>query len=264
MNQRDLELLSSYLDGQLKPSDSARLERRLSSDPNLRSVLDDLRAARGLLRQLPMRRAPRNFTLTPQMVGKRPPLPRAYPAFRFVTALATLLFFVTMGVNFLAPQMAQPQPQAFGKGGGGAGGAPEINSAQASSEATEAPATQAPALQAPAPTQSPNEAPAVGLAPMLTATPAVGAVPLATVAPPSAEDTARAAISTPVEKNAPEQTVPNENQPQPPSVYAASTRPEEKPPVPPVWEILLAGIAVLGAAAMLWMRRLAVDRWRQK
>ena len=48
MNQRDLELLSSYLDGQLKPSDSARLEARLSTDPGLRAVLDDLRSARGL------------------------------------------------------------------------------------------------------------------------------------------------------------------------------------------------------------------------
>jgi anti-sigma factor RsiW len=57
MKQRDLELLSSYLDGQLKPSDSARLQARLSSDPDLRAVLDDLRAARGLLRQLPMRKA---------------------------------------------------------------------------------------------------------------------------------------------------------------------------------------------------------------
>ena len=69
MNSRDLELLSSYLDGQLKPSESARLERRLASEPDLRSVLDDLRAARGLLRQLPVRKAPRNFTLTPKMVG---------------------------------------------------------------------------------------------------------------------------------------------------------------------------------------------------
>src|SRR5512145_3530643 len=118
MNHRDLELLSSYLDGQLKPSDSARLEARLASDPDLRAVLSDLRSARGLLRQLPMRKAPRNFTLTPKMVGKNPPLPRTYPAFRFVTALATLLFFFTMGVNFLAPQMAS-QP-AFGMGGGGA------------------------------------------------------------------------------------------------------------------------------------------------
>src|SRR5512134_2554608 len=147
MNHRDLELLSSYLDGQLKPSDSARLEARLSTDPNLRAVLDDLRSARGLLRQLPMRKAPRNFTLTPKMVGKNPPLPRTYSAFRFVTALATFLFFLTAGVNFLAPQLASQSP-AFGMGGGGA---PEVFSAQAPAPAaTEAPATEAPALEAPA------------------------------------------------------------------------------------------------------------------
>src|ERR1051325_10456028 len=105
MNQRDIELLSSYLDGQLKQSDSARLEARLSSDPNLRAVLNDLRGARSLLRQLPLRKAPRNFTLTPKMVGKNPPLPRTYPAFRFVSALATILLFFTLGLNFLAPQM---------------------------------------------------------------------------------------------------------------------------------------------------------------
>src|SRR6187455_677656 len=115
MNQRDLELLSSYLDGQLKPSDSARLEARLSTDPNLRAVLNDLRSARGLLRQLPLRKAPRNFTLTPKMVGKNPPLPRTYPAFRFVSTLATILLFITFGLNFLRPQLAAT-PQAFGMG----------------------------------------------------------------------------------------------------------------------------------------------------
>src|SRR5512138_2426981 len=127
MKQRDLELLSSYLDGQLKPSDSARLEARLAADPSLRSVLDDLRAARGLLRKLPVRRAPRNFTLTPKMVGKNPPLPRAYPAFKFVTALAAVLLFFSLGANFLVPQMAS-SPLAYGKGGGGA---PDVYSAQA-------------------------------------------------------------------------------------------------------------------------------------
>src|ERR1044072_3598495 len=115
MNQRDLELLSSYLDGQLKPSDSARLEARLTKDPDLRAVLNDLRSARGLLRRLPVRKAPRNFTLTPKMVGKNPPLPRSYPAFRFVSALATLLLFVILGLNFLAPQMASQSP-GFGMG----------------------------------------------------------------------------------------------------------------------------------------------------
>src|SRR5215212_5359816 len=125
MNHRDLELLSSYLDGQLKPSESARLEARLSREPDLRAVLDDLRAARGLLRQLPLRKAPRNFKLTSKMVGKNPPLPRSYPAFRFLTALASLLLFFSLGLNFLVPQMSAQPP------GMGGGGAPEVFSAEA-------------------------------------------------------------------------------------------------------------------------------------
>ena len=71
MKQRDIELLSSYLDGQLSSTDAARLEARLRTDPEMRSVLHDLRGARSLLRQLPMRKAPRNFTLTPKMVGQK-------------------------------------------------------------------------------------------------------------------------------------------------------------------------------------------------
>ena len=60
-NLRDIEKLSSYLDGQLSPSDSARLESRISTDPELDSVLSDLRAARGILRKLPARKAPRTW-----------------------------------------------------------------------------------------------------------------------------------------------------------------------------------------------------------
>ncbi|HLF73912.1 MAG TPA: hypothetical protein VI524_06180 [Anaerolineales bacterium] len=157
MNRRDLELLSSYLDGQLRPSDSARLESRLASDPGLRAVLDDLRETRSLLRRLPARKAPRNFTLTRKMVEKNPPMPRAYPAFRLVTALATLLLFFTVGLNALAPQLASPAP-LYGMGGGG-GADPEVFSAQAPATepaaATEAPAAEAPAEILPLPTEMP-------------------------------------------------------------------------------------------------------------
>jgi len=237
MNQRDLELLSSYLDGQLKPSDSARLEARLSTDPNLRAVLDDLRSARGLLRQLPLRKAPRNFILTPKMVGKNPPLPRSYPAFRFVSALATLLLFVTLGLNFLAPQMASQAP-LYGMGGGGGSN-------------TDTFAAQAPAAtEAPAATQAPEAvAPAVQSAPLPTAT-------------LSAEDSFRSTVETPVEKNgATEQ----------PSVLGqaplqnAQPAPAEAPrPFPPVWQFVLAGVAVLSALIMLWMRQMSINRWRKK
>ena len=117
MKPRDLELLSAYLDGQLNPSESTRLETRLKTDPELASVLTDLRAARTLLRKLPVRKAPRNFTLTRKMVGQNPPLPRAYPWFRFTTALATLLFVFSFGLNTVGRQMASQAP--LGMGGGG-------------------------------------------------------------------------------------------------------------------------------------------------
>ena len=63
-NFRDIETLSAYIDGQLNAADAARLETRLKTDPELASVMNDLRAARGILRKLPARKAPRNFTLT--------------------------------------------------------------------------------------------------------------------------------------------------------------------------------------------------------
>lgn len=236
MNQRDIELLSSYLDGQLKPSDSARLEARLSADAELRAVLSDLRSARGLLRQLPLRKAPRNFTLTPKMVGKNPPLPRAYPAFRFVTAVASLLLFFTMGLNFLAPQLASSSP-AFGMGGGGA---PEVFSAQAPA-ATEAPApagdafaTEAPALQEPA-AEPPAE-----LAPL----------PTASIEESTTTREAESAVAKEGETgNAAAQDQPEIQNPR---------------PIPPAWQIVFGAIAVLGAVIMLLMRQMAADRWRQK
>src|SRR5512141_1004081 len=130
MNFRDVELLSAYLDGRLSPSDSARLEARLSSDQSLRVTLDELRETRGLLRRLPQRKAPRNFRLTPKMAGIRPPEPRAYPLFRFATALAGFLFLASVALNAFTPYAAQhlaaaPAAPAYGMGGGGGGGPSE-------------------------------------------------------------------------------------------------------------------------------------------
>ncbi|MGB8980755.1 MAG: hypothetical protein WCC12_02660 [Anaerolineales bacterium] len=221
MNQRDLELLSSYLDGQLKSSDSARLESRLSTDPDLRGVLDDLRAARGLLRRLPQRKAPRNFRLTPKMVGKNPPLPRTYPAFKFVTALATFLLFFTVGVNFLAPQIAS-QPPAYGMGGGGA---PEILSAEEAAPATEAPA------------------------------PAAEMVPLPTTTPDAAFDSARTGEAPSLKSVVTAQDG---------FVRQSAGQSPASQPVPPVWQILLVGIALLSAFVMVMMRQAAATRWRRK
>src|SRR5512142_1611304 len=122
MNFRDVELLSAYLDGQLNPSETSRLETRLSTDQNLRTALEELRGTRTLLRRLPQRRAPRSFRLTPKMAGIRPPEPRAYPAFRFATALAAFLFVAAVALNafvpFAASRMAPAAAPVYGMGGG--------------------------------------------------------------------------------------------------------------------------------------------------
>jgi hypothetical protein len=73
LSDRDLELLSAYLDGELRPSEKGALEARLARDETLRAVLDDLQANRLLLRQAPRLKAPRSFTLDPAVFGQRYP-----------------------------------------------------------------------------------------------------------------------------------------------------------------------------------------------
>lgn len=239
MKPRDVELLSAYLDGQLSPSDSARLETRLQTDRELVAVMNDLRTARGYLRQLPKRRAPRNFTLTRKMVGLNPPLPRSYPVFRFTTAIATLLFFLTYGLNFLAPQFAQP---IYGMGGGG-GNEVELYSAEA------------PALE------SQPAAPAEAPAPAATEPPMqLEAVPAPTMqADAPTEDSARM-VETPVAKDGEGvgggNTL-NQDQPQVPQ------EPQAAPPIiPALWQYALLGVAAVGAVFMTVLRRSSSRRWK--
>lgn len=227
MNQRDLELLSAYLDGELSPSDSARLESRLQSEPRLVSVLSDLRGTRSLIRKLPQRRAPRNFTLTRKMVGLNPPLPRSYPAFRFATVVATLLFFFTFGFNVLAPQLTQVP---FGQGGGGqelfqVGPAATEAPAMAESFATGAPATEAPA------------APSSDLAPQPT------------LVPPAEDEAARTGV------DAGKALIESEAQ-------AGSIELPPPPMISRVWQIMFALVALAGTLLMLLMRRSSADRWK--
>ncbi len=96
---RDLTELSAYLDGELNAPARKKMEDRLARDPELASALDDLRLSRTVLRRTPKRRAPRNFTLSPQMVAKRPPMPRLVPALNYASLMAMLLFLF----SFLGP-----------------------------------------------------------------------------------------------------------------------------------------------------------------
>jgi hypothetical protein len=99
ISMREWEALSAYLDGQLPVKERTRLESRLNQTPELRSALEDLRRTRSVLRSQPKVRAPRNFTLTPEMVGLRARPARrapAYPFFRLASALTAFLFLLVL------------------------------------------------------------------------------------------------------------------------------------------------------------------------
>jgi anti-sigma factor RsiW len=123
ISPRDWEAISAYVDGQLTPKERARLEDRLRANTELRAALQEIRRTRAMLRSQPRLRAPRNFTLTPEMVGQqsavRRPAPRLYPAMRLASALASLLFVLVLlgdlllvGAGGPAAPVAMQEPAA--------------------------------------------------------------------------------------------------------------------------------------------------------
>ena len=116
-SDRDLEQLSAYLDGNLSASDRAAFETRLTADSSLQSALDDLRNIKTRLGALPVVRAPRNFTLTPAMIGQSARRASTWlPALNFATAIAAVLFVAVVAGNLLGRSgtvsTAAPAPAA--------------------------------------------------------------------------------------------------------------------------------------------------------
>ena len=57
VSEREAELLSAYLDGQLSKAEQQQLELRLKQSPALQTLLSELRLTRTLLRSQPLLRA---------------------------------------------------------------------------------------------------------------------------------------------------------------------------------------------------------------
>ena len=152
--EHDLELLSSYLDGQLSPSEQELVEKRLESDFTYKEVFEKLRRTCLILRSLPQRPAPRNFTLSAEVNNKKVNIPSFFQIFRFSSAVAVLGLVILLVFDFLpsftqsalnqksegarVPVAAAPavksieppmiiiwgpsQPEVLGKGGGSGNG----------------------------------------------------------------------------------------------------------------------------------------------
>ncbi|MCL4236932.1 MAG: hypothetical protein KJ047_01680 [Anaerolineae bacterium] len=175
LSERDLELLSAYLDGELAAPDQGVLEERLAREGDLRSALDDLRASRQLLCSLPLLKAPRSFALDPAVYGRRiawwqrvPALANAFQlagalgaAASLVLVVAGLLIAGTSGDRTAAPLAPAESPAL---------------------EIALQPTTETLATSAPMPTTSPQVL-RTGT-PLIPAT-APAATPTSTASPPS-------------------------------------------------------------------------------
>ncbi|MEQ9032954.1 MAG: hypothetical protein RLP44_29815, partial [Aggregatilineales bacterium] len=114
MTEQDYELLSAYLDEMLTSSEREALEARLSIEPDLRRELNALRQTVALMRQLPVMKAPRNYTLTPAMVAdirreaqssiaKKPTSGRiiTFPSLPLISALSTAAAVVLISLGLI-------------------------------------------------------------------------------------------------------------------------------------------------------------------
>lgn len=92
LTDRDYELITAYLDGEMRDAERLSFEIRLASEPNLRAELDSIGQAVQLINALPLRKAPRDFTLKPAATNpsKTPASPR--PPARWLIFPATPLF----------------------------------------------------------------------------------------------------------------------------------------------------------------------------
>ena len=99
LSNRDWIQLSSYLDGELNPRDLNKIEERLKQEPALQLALEDLNQTKKTLQQTPKLRIPRNFILTPAMVGVKT-RPRKVRSYRLVSALMTFLLIGVLVLDF--------------------------------------------------------------------------------------------------------------------------------------------------------------------
>lgn len=116
ISNRDLEALSAYLDGEISADQKQALEARLESEEQLNRAYLELRRTRMILRAAPRVRAPRNFTLTPRMVGVRQTRSWSFPVLSMASALAGLLFILVLLGDLYTTRQSLPTTLLMARG----------------------------------------------------------------------------------------------------------------------------------------------------
>ena len=113
LNDKDWEMLSAYMDGQVSSSEKSQIDQRLKSDPEWAAAYRSLVKTRAILREIPRVKRRRNYFLTPEMVRKIGWL-RIIPTLNFSSAaaaiFAVLLFILDVFPNGTGDESSNCSP----------------------------------------------------------------------------------------------------------------------------------------------------------
>ena len=113
---KDILDISAYLDGRLDRAAAGRFEKRLQEDTTFNQAFLEIRHTRQLLRSLPLKRAPRNFTLPAQYTRRQARRWGTHSYFGLASAAAALALVILVGINTFSPKasmMSAPAPAAM-------------------------------------------------------------------------------------------------------------------------------------------------------
>jgi len=262
----DGELLSAYLDGQVKPDEVRRVEAHLGTCPACQSKLASLRQTVTMLHALPRVPVPRAFTLSEAQVGLRRPAPAGTPTWfggmaRGLVAVSAVALVAVMAAALLRQPSWQPSQN--------------IAQLAAPAPAAEAPTAEAVAARveptdtASAPTAAPARASAAPVAAQTPQALAATKAPAPTVAPLVAgpqiaklPEKPTAKVLTAIVEARPSATKAQADQPGPPAPAAAvpvTPLPTDRPTAAPVALAAAAAPPVAAPTATLAVARAAQE-----
>ena len=101
-SERDYQLLSAYLDGVLSPQDMLYVEKLLVENDHAKKAYQELKKVKTLLRFLPARKVPRDFTLSVHETRKFQ-IPSLAGVFRYSTAVSAILLVIVLTLDMFSP-----------------------------------------------------------------------------------------------------------------------------------------------------------------
>lgn len=114
LSSREWRLLSASLDGELSKKDQKRADRLLSYHPAAEPSIEKLRYVKTVLKLLPVRKVPRNFTVSAEEVGKSI-IPALAGALRYASAVSAALLAVVLAFDFIIPYQLLSSKQSLAR-----------------------------------------------------------------------------------------------------------------------------------------------------